>query len=87
MTSIAMKLKLKNNAVLIKEIKEVAVTKSGLLLPTQKYNRKAEVIATASSDVNVGDVILKTIGHGTIFNIDGQEYEILHEDHILAKII
>lgn len=86
MMSMETKLKLKNNAVLIKEIKEIPITKSGLLLPNKKYNRKAEVIATASSNVTIGDIILKTIGHGTIFNIDGQEYEILHEDHILAII-
>lgn len=77
---------MKNNNVLIKEIKEEQVSPSGIILTTEKYNRKAIVIQSASSEVKVGDTIIKTIGKGTMFKINGEEYEILNEGHILAII-
>lgn len=78
---------MKNNNVLVKEIKEEQqVTASGIILATEKYNRKAIVIQSASSEVNVGDTIIKTMGKGTMFKINGEEYEILNEGHILGII-
>lgn len=77
---------MKNKAVLIKEIAEESVTTSGILLLNNSYNRKARVIATDSKMVKVNDIILKTIGNGTCFNIENEEYEIIHEDHILATL-
>ena len=35
-------------------------------------------------NVNEGDTIIKSIGKGTIFKIDGEEYEIIHENNILG---
>jgi co-chaperonin GroES (HSP10) len=81
-----MEVKMKNNNVLIKEIKDIKETKSGILLPQEKYNRKATVISSDSSYVNAGDTIIKSIGNGTMFNINGEDYEILHESHILAIV-
>lgn len=80
--SIAMKMK--NKCVLIQDIKETNITASGLILPQEKYNRKSKVIISDSNEVSEGDIIIKSVGNGTIFNIDGEEYEILHESHILA---
>jgi co-chaperonin GroES (HSP10) len=77
---------MKNNNVLIKEIKEEHVSPSGIILTTEKYNRKAIVIQSASKEVKVGDTIIKTIGKGTMFKINGEEYEILNEGHILGII-
>jgi co-chaperonin GroES (HSP10) len=77
---------MKNNNVLIKEIKEEQVSPSGIILTTEKYNRKAIVIQSASKEVKVGDTIIKTIGKGTMFKINGEEYEILNEGHILGII-
>jgi co-chaperonin GroES (HSP10) len=81
-----MEIRMKNKHVLIKELKEKQVSPNGIIIATEKYNRKAVVIQTASDEVNVGDTIIKTIGKGTIFKINGEEYEILHEGHILAVI-
>jgi co-chaperonin GroES (HSP10) len=77
-------MKMKNKNVLIQEIKEEQVTKSGLFLPQTKHNRKAIVIESGSDEVNIGDIIFKSIGNGTMFNIDGEDYEIIHESDILA---
>ena len=77
---------MKNNNVLIKEIKEEHVSPSGIILTTEKYNRRAVVIQSASKEVKVGDTIIKTMGNGTMCNINGEEYEILNEGHILAII-
>jgi co-chaperonin GroES (HSP10) len=81
-----MEIKMKNKNVLVKELQEEQVSPSGIILTTEKYNRKAIVIQSASNEVNVGDTIVKTIGKGTMFKINGEEYEILHEGHILAVI-
>ena len=77
---------MKNNYVLTKEIIESKVTESGIILSTEKYNRKCIVIKSGSPEVKEGHTIIKTIGKGTIFKIEGEEYEILHENHILAII-
>lgn len=81
-----MEIKMKNNNVLIKEIKEEHISPSGIILATEKYNRKAIVIQSASKEVKVGDTIIKTVGNGTTFKINGEEYEILNEGHILGII-
>ena len=79
-------IKMKNNNVLVKEFKEEQVSPGGIILTTEKYNRKAIVIQSASKEVKVGDTIIKTMGNGTMFNINGEEYEILNEGHILGII-
>jgi co-chaperonin GroES (HSP10) len=81
-----MEIKMKNNNVLVKELIEEQLSISGLILPKEKHNRKAIVIRSASDEVQPGDVIIKTIGNGTSFKIDNEDYEILHEEHILAII-
>ena len=77
---------MKNKNVLVKELKEEHVSAGGIILTTEKYNRKAVVIKSASDEVKEGDTIIKTLGKGTMFKINGEEYEILHEGHILAVI-
>lgn len=77
---------MKNNNVLVKEIKEEQVSPSGIIINTEKYNRKAIVIQSASPEIKIGDTIIKTMGKGTTFNINGEEYEILNEGHILGII-
>lgn len=79
-------IKMKNNNVLIKEIKEEHISPSGIILNAEKYNRKAIVILSDCSEVNVGDTIIKTVGNGTAFKINGEEYEILNEGHIFGTI-
>jgi co-chaperonin GroES (HSP10) len=78
---------MKNKCILVKEIKqEETKTAGGIILAAETYNRKAKVIRSSSDDIAVGDTIIKTIGKGTMFNIDGEEYEILHEAHVLGII-
>jgi co-chaperonin GroES (HSP10) len=77
---------MKNKYVLIKELKQEVVTASGLILSEEKYNRKATAICSDSSVINVGDTIIKTIGRGTMFTLDDEDYEILHEVHVLGII-
>lgn len=75
---------MKNKNVLIKEVKEDNISPSGIILTPKKYNRKAVVIQTASDEVQIGDTIIKTVGNGTTFKINGEEHEILHEEYIFA---
>ena len=78
---------MKNNYILTKEIPVKIKTSSGLILPTPKYNRKAKVLAVGENDtVKPGDVIIKTIGKGTEYTYENEKYEILHINHILAKL-
>jgi co-chaperonin GroES (HSP10) len=76
---------MKNNYVLTKEvIEEENVSKGGIILLPEKYNRRCIVVKSSGSNVNEGDTIIKSIGKGTIFKIDGEEYEIIHENNILG---
>lgn len=77
---------MKNKHVLTKEIIEEKVSPGGIILPGEKYNRKCIVIKSSSDEVAEGCTIIKTVGKGTAFKIEGEEYEILHENHILAII-
>lgn len=77
---------MKNNFVLTKEIIEKRVTESGIILPDEKWNRKCIAIKSDSEQIKEGDTLIKTIGKGTVFKINGEEYEIIHENNILAVI-
>lgn len=77
---------MKNNYVLTKEVKEEHVSANGIILSAEKYNRKAKVIKTSSSAVAEDDIIIKAIGQGTVFKINGEEHEILNENHIFGTI-
>ena len=82
--SIAMKMK--NNYLLIQEIEQQEQTTSaGIIIPVDKYNRKARVINAGDSDhIKEGDVILKNIGLGTIVTLDNVEFEIIHTNQLIA---
>ena len=84
--SIAMKMK--NDYILTQEIEQSErITESGLIIPEEKYNRVALVIeAPDNLEVKKGDKIVKTIGKGTEYTFEGDKFEILHINHILAVI-
>ncbi len=84
--SIAMKMK--NSYILTQEIEQgERRTDSGLIIPEEKYNRVALVIEAANNlEVKKGDKIVKTIGKGTEYTFDGNKFEILHINHVLAVI-
>ena len=80
-------IRMKNNYILTKEIPAETKTESGLFLPTPKYNRKAEVLSVGTNEsIKPGDIIIKTIGKGTEYTYENEKYEILHINHILAKV-
>ena len=80
-------IRMKNNYILTKEIPAETKTESGLFLPTPKYNRKAEVLSAGENEsVKPGDIIIKTIGKCTEYTYENEKYEILHINHILAKV-
>lgn len=82
--SIAMKMK--NNYILVEEIPQETVTSGGIIIPEEKYNRKAKVLRSDNDQVKEGDMVIKTIGKGTEYTLNGKKVEILHLNHILAVI-
>jgi co-chaperonin GroES (HSP10) len=83
-----MEMKMKNDYLLIQEIKQQeTTTASGIIIPVEKNNRKAKVInAGDSTDLKAGDVILKNMGKGTMVTLNNVEFEVIHINQILAKI-
>ena len=78
---------MKNDYILTQEITQETKTESGLWIPEEKYNRKALVIEAADGlEIKKGDKIIKTIGKGTEYTLDGDKFEILHINHVLAVI-
>ena len=81
-------MKMKNDYILTQEIEQgERRTDSGLIIPEEKYNRVALVIeASDNLEVQKGDKIVKTIGKGTEYTFNGDKFEILHINHVLAVI-
>ena len=79
---------MKNNYLLVQEIEQQEQqTPSGIIMPIEKYNRKAIVINAGDTEhIKEGDTILKNIGHGTMVTIDNIEYEIIHINQLIAII-
>ena len=81
-------MKMKNSYLLTQEVtQKERTTDTGIIIPEEKYNRVSLVIE-ASDDLEVkkGDKIVKTIGKGTEYTFNGEKFEILHVNHILAVI-
>lgn len=81
-------MKMKNDYILTQEIEQGEQrTESGIIIPEEKYNRVALVIEASNNlEVKKGDKIVKTIGKGTEYTLDGDKFEILHINHVLAVI-
>lgn len=81
-------MKMKNDYILTQEIEqEERRTEGGLIIPEEKYNRIALVVEASNNlEVKKGDKIVKTIGKGTEYTFDGDKFEILHINHVLAVI-
>ena len=87
-----------HDRVLIKRIEEKESVKGGIIIPdtAKEKPQEGEVIAAGSGkrekgeliplDVKAGDRILFGKYSGTEIKIDDQEYLILREDEILAKL-
>lgn len=82
------KIKMLNGYIMIKDLPlEDIITKTGLIIPKDKYQRIAEVYAVGEdSKFQVGDIIIKPIGKTTPVKINDVEYECIRESFIFAKM-
>ena len=79
---------MKNDYLLIQEIEQQETkTDSGIIIPVEKYNRKAKIINAGNvKHLKSGDVILKNMGKGTIVTLNDTEFEVIHINQIIAVI-
>lgn len=78
-------MKMKNSYVLVREVSVETTSPAGLLLPEEKWKRKAVVVkAEEGSAVKEGDLVLRNVGRGTPIQVDGEELETIHQDWIMA---
>ena len=87
-----------HDRVLVRRLEEKETAKGGIIIPdtAKEKPHEGEVIAVGAGkmekghrspvDVKVGDRILFGKYTGNDITIDGQEYLILREDEILAKV-
>jgi chaperonin GroES len=87
-----------HDRVLVRRLEKGETARGGIIIPdtAQEKPQEGEVIAAGSGkkekghriplDVQVGDRILFGKYNGSDITIDGQEYLILREDEILAKV-
>jgi len=87
-----------HDRVLVRRLEEKETAKGGIIIPdtAKEKPQEGEVIAVGAGkmekghrspvDVKVGDRILFGKYTGNDITIDGQEYLILREDEILAKV-
>ena len=62
---------MKNKYLLIQEMKSPTHSKGGIILPKQKYNRKAIVLSVyENSQLKPGDIVLRNIGKSTAHKIN-----------------
>ena len=79
---------MKNNYLLVQEIEQQEQkTSSGIIIPVEKYNRKATVIKVGNTKhIKEGDTILKNMGKGTMLTLNDIEFEVIHINQIIAII-
>jgi len=77
---------MKNDYLLIQEIEQQETkTDSGIIIPVEKYNRKAKIINAGNvKHLKSGDVILKNMGKGTMVKLDNVEHELIHITDLIA---
>ena len=87
-----------HDRVIVKRIEEKETVKGGIIIPDTAKGKpqEGEVIAVGAGkrekgervplDVNVGDRVLFGKYSGSEIKIDGEEYLILREEEILAKL-
>ena len=81
-------IEMKNGYILIQDIKNETITKSGLYVPDEKYNRFARVLKVYNGSIlKEGDIILKPIGRTTPLKINNITYDCLKEGFVFAKIV
>lgn len=93
-----MKIKPLGDRVLVKLMQEEEVKKGGIIIPdsAKEKPQEGEVVAVGTCklvdgkevkfSVKVGDKVLMPKYGGTEVKVDGQEYQIVREDDILAIV-
>jgi len=80
-------IQMKNNHLLVRELSVERTTAAGILLPEEKWKRRAEVLAVcADSQIRPGDIVMRNVGRGTPITIEGQQLEMIHEDWVMAIV-
>ena len=78
---------MKNNHLLVRELSVERTTDAGILLPEEKWKRRAEVLVVCDdSQIRPGDVVMRNVGRGTLITIEGQQLEMIHEDWVMAIV-
>ena len=79
---------MKNDYLLIKEIEQKeTVTESGLIIPPPKHNRLAKVINSGDIEfLKDGDSVIKELGKGTMVKLNGEQFEVIHKNQLIAII-
>lgn len=81
-------IELKNGYILIQDVKNETITKSGIYIPNEQYNRFARVMKVYDgSMLKEGDIVIKPINRDTPLKIDGVVYHAIKESFIFAKLI
>lgn len=81
-------IEMKNGYILIQDIKNETITKSGLYVPDEQYNRFARVLKTYDGSIlKEGDIVVKPINRTTPLIIDGVKYDCIKESFVFAKIV
>lgn len=81
-------IEMKNGYILIQDIKNENITKSGLYIPDEQYNRFARVLKVYDGSIlKEGDIIVKPINRSTPIKIDGVKYDCIKEGFVFAKIV
>jgi len=78
---------MKNNFFLVRELPNETTLASGIYI-TEKYSRKATVLACSESEneIQVGDIVIRNVGRGTQITINDENLEMIHRDFIMAII-
>lgn len=81
-------IEMKNGYILIQDIKNENITKSGLYIPDEQYNRFARVLKVYEGSIlKEGDIVIKPINRDTPLKIDGVVYRAIKESFIFAKLV
>lgn len=82
-------IEMQNDYVMVKDLeKEDTVTKNGIIIPADKYQRLAKIVALPENEtcLKLGDVIIKPIGRGTPVKLNGEEYECIKKALLFARL-
>lgn len=84
-----MQFNVRGNRVVIKEIEAEKQTKSGIIVAdsmTKKAPEKGEVVQSGVKDIKKGDIVYFVKYAPDRVNVDGEDYLILKDEHVIATL-